>query len=189
MPNQASEFFGEDFGVVHEEVAAATPPLPKFDPPKSVAQNAASFFGMDFSAPPIPRRKDAPNKFEEVFSRLITQESGGKHTDGSGKLTTSNKGAKGLTQVMPGTGVDPGYGVAPLKDQSSAEYKRFGKDYLKAMLSEFNGDYEKALAAYNAGVGNVKEAIEKGGKKWKDHLPKPSETLPYIEKILGKSNA
>lgn len=133
--------------------------------------------------PPEKPRVVPPSRFDQVFDRLIGAESGGVHEKG-GKLTTSGKGAEGLTQVMPRTGVDPGYGVKPLKDKSKEEYKRFGRDYLKAMLNEFDDDYEKALAAYNAGVGNVKFAIEKGGKKWKDHLPKKEETLPYIEKIL-----
>lgn len=133
--------------------------------------------------PPAEPRKVAPSRFDQVFDRLIGAESNGVHAKG-GKLTTSSKGAQGLTQVMPATGTNPGYGVKPIANKSEGEYKRFGREYLQAMLNEFDDDYEKALAAYNAGVGNVKEAINKGGKDWKKHLPKPSETLPYIEKIL-----
>lgn len=132
--------------------------------------------------PPEPR-KVAPTQFDKVFNRLIGAESNGVHAK-DGKLTTSPVGAKGITQVMPASGKDPGYGVKPIANKSEGEYIRFGKDYLKAMLIEFGDDYEKALAAYNAGPGNVKAAIEKGGKRWKEHLPKPTETLPYIEKIL-----
>jgi soluble lytic murein transglycosylase-like protein len=128
------------------------------------------------TAPPAPK-KVGPD-FEAVFKKLIGVESGGNNN------AVSNKGARGLTQVMPKTGVDPGFGVAPLKNTSPEEYKRFGRDYLKAMVGEFNGDYEKALAAYNAGYGNVKKAIDKGGDSWKDYLPKRSETLPYIEEDL-----
>lgn len=130
------------------------------------------------TAPPKP--KQTTSTFESVFNKLIGAESGGNNN------AVSPKGAKGVTQVMPKTGVDPGFGVQPLQDTSESEYKRFGRDYLQAMLTEFNGDYEKALAAYNAGVGNVQKAIRKGGDDWKNHLPKPAETLPYIKKILGK---
>ncbi len=88
-------------------------------------------------------------KAEKLLPFLINQESGGNNN------AVSSKGARGLTQVMPKTGEDPGYGVAPLKDQSPEEYRRFGKDYLVAMLNKYDGDVEKSLAAYNAGPGNV----------------------------------
>lgn len=130
--------------------------------------------------------------FESVFNRLIGAESGGVHQDKSGKLLTSSAGAKGITQVMRKTGEDPGYGVAPLKNQSKEEYIRFGRDYLRAMLQEYSGDYRKAVAAYNAGPGSVDKAIEiasqKGGD-WTQYLPKKSETIPYMNQILGENNA
>lgn len=140
----------------------------------------------DLQAPPAPV---APQKgsysFEQVFNRLVGAESKGRHTDASGALTTSPVGAQGITQVMPKTGKVPGYGVTPIQNNSKEEYLRFGKDYLRAMLREFDGDYEKAVAAYNAGAGSVKKAITKGGDNWKNFLPKRSETLPYLNKILG----
>ena len=89
---------------------------------------------------------------------------------------------------MPRTGANPGYGVKPLQNDSPEEYERFGRDYLSAMLREYKGDYEKALAAYNAGPANVNRAISRAraeGGDWKDYLPKPEETLPYIDKILS----
>lgn len=88
-------------------------------------------------------------KAEKLLPFLIKQESGGDPT------AVSVKGARGVTQVMPATGANPGYGVAPMKDQSVAEQTRFGKDYLTAMLNKYDGNVEKALAAYNAGPGAV----------------------------------
>lgn len=133
--------------------------------------------------PKVITKAKYPDKFEEVFTKLIKQESGGKH-EVNGKLLTSPVGAAGVTQVMPKTGVDPGYGVAPLKNKSKEEYIRFGRDYLKAMLGEFNGDYRKALAAYNFGPGSVKAAIEKAnGGDWLRHTPK--ETRDYVRNIHG----
>lgn len=162
---------------------------------EEAVQAAKEWIGYDTKPKPVKAPVEASkalpkpsgDKFDVVFASLVQTESRGQHTDAKGNLTTSGVGAKGITQVMRKTGEDPGYGVAPLKDQSEGEYIRFGKDYLKAMLNEFDNDYEKALAAYNAGVGSVKKAITKGGEKWKDHLPKKSETLPYIDKILGKN--
>ena len=133
---------------------------------------------------PQPLKQD--KQFETVFSKLIQAESRGQHTDKSGKLITSSAGATGISQLMGPTAAKPGYGVEPLKDKSEAEYLRVGRDYLKAMLKEFDGDYRKAVAAYNAGPGNIKKAVAKGGVKWEDHLPKPSETKPYMKKILGE---
>lgn len=162
---------------------------------EEAVQAAKEWIGYDTKPKPVKAPVEASkalpkpsgDKFDVVFASLVKAESRGQHTDAKGNLTTSGVGAKGITQVMRKTGEDPGYGVAPLKDQSEGEYIRFGKDYLKAMLNEFDNDYEKALAAYDAGVGSVKKAITKGGEKWKDHLPKKSETLPYIDKILGKN--
>lgn len=146
----------------------------------------------------VANRQDTPtpapskpieHDFDTVFNRLIGAESGGVHSTASGALLTSSKGAQGITQVMPKTGASPGYGVTPIQDSSEGEYRRFGRDYLKAMLKEFEGDYEKALAAYNAGAGSVKSAISKANKDsgdWKSYLPKQEETLPYVKRILAK---
>lgn len=133
-----------------------------------------------------PTASDGGYDFESVVRNLIQAESKGKHTDKEGKLTTSPVGAKGITQVMRKTGEDPGYGVAPLKDESENEYIRFGRDYLRAMLNEFGGDYRKALAAYNYGPGSVKKAISasrRSGEDWLSHTP--TETKSYVSKILG----
>lgn len=120
-----------------------------------------------------------------LFAKLVNTESGGKHLDPNGNLLTSSAGAKGITQVMPKTGGDPGYGVTPLQDQSVGEYLRFGHDYLNAMMKHF-GNQEQALAAYNAGPGRVEDAIQKSiskGGDWKQYLPQ--ETRNYVRKILG----
>lgn len=135
---------------------------------------------------PIPKQSIADQGFEKVFERLIQQESRGKHTDASGKLTTSPVGAQGITQVMPKTAKDPGYGVKPIADNSEGEYLRFGREYLTAMSKEFNGDMRKALAAYNFGPGSVRKAIMKAAKSgaddWLSHTP--AETQNYVRKIL-----
>lgn len=128
--------------------------------------------------------------FERVFSGLIQAESGGRHYDESGGLITSPVGARGITQIMPETAKAPGYGVTPLRDDSEEEYLRFGRDYLQAMVNRFDGDYRKAIASYNAGAGNVDKAVREANRKggdWVDYLPKKSETIPYMDKVLGTS--
>lgn len=106
---------------------------------------------------------------KQVMGALIQQESGGNHG------AISPKGARGITQVMPKTGEDPGFGVAPLRDQSEAEYRRFGEDYLTAMLDRYGGDLELALAAYNAGPGRADEWAQGGG------APQRASSMPAVD--------
>ncbi len=181
---KASDFFGMEF---NKEIPQQTEQPQE----EGMVSKAMSFFGMDFKAKPQRGSNDTGVKpiskpIDSVFERLIQAESRGRHYDEKGGLTTSNKGAQGITQIMPKTAKDPGYGIEPLKDQSEAEYRRFGRQYLEAMVNEFDGDMEKAVAAYNAGAQNVKNAVKKGGEKWKDFLPKKEETLPYLKRILGE---
>jgi len=137
--------------------------------------------------PALGKQKETTKQLEDIYTNLLQAESGSKQYDSKGKLITSNKGAEGISQVMPKTQADPGFGVAPAKDKSEAEFLRVGKDYLKAMYNRYN-DWELALAAYNAGPGNVDKALsksKKSGEDWKEHLPVKQETIPYIDKILG----
>ena len=59
----------------------------------------------------------------------------------------------------------------------------FGYYYLKALLTRYQGDVAKALSAYNYGLGNTDNLIEKHGNEWTDNLP--DETEDYIRTIKG----
>lgn len=100
----------------------------------------------------------------DLFARLVQQESGWDATAGS------SKGAYGLSQLMPATaaelGVDPTDPVQNL---------RGGARYLRQQLDRF-GDPVLALAAYNAGPGNVSKY---GG------VPPFEETQNYVSSILN----
>jgi len=84
----------------------------------------------------------------------------------------SPAGARGLAQLMPGTarylGVDPDDPMQNLEG---------GARYLREQLDRFDGDLEKALAAYNAGPGRV---VSAGG------IPNIRETQHYVAAILGR---
>jgi soluble lytic murein transglycosylase-like protein len=82
----------------------------------------------------------------------------------------SPAGARGLTQLMPGTAA--GLGVTDVTDpQQSLEG---GAKYLRQQLDAFGGDVTKALAAYNAGPGAVQRY---GG------VPPYAETQGYVQKV------
>lgn len=110
-------------------------------------------------AGPLPKGKTNRELAAFLLPHLIHQESRGNNA------AVSPVGARGVTQVMPKTGADPGFGVAPLKDDSRAEYERFGLDYLTAMLDRYNGRADLALAAYNAGPARADKWATRGGTK------------------------
>lgn len=168
-----------------DKAASVLPKMPwDMDPQELAAQT-------NNRRPPEPpvqlqqAQQQPPMAFGSLFQKLINTESGGKHIDANGQLITSSAGAKGITQVMPATGGDPGFGVTPIQNQSPEEYVRFGRDYLNAMLKHF-GNQEQAVAAYNAGPGAIQKAVARAGRTggdWKQYIP--TETRNYVKKILG----
>lgn len=86
----------------------------------------------------------------EIFIRLIEKESK-FDKNARGKLDEI-----GYTQIRPDTGRNPGYGVTPIQDRFDPEDNlRFGAEYLGALVKHYDGDYNKALMAFNGGPTNV----------------------------------
>jgi len=83
----------------------------------------------------------------------------------------SNKGARGLMQLMPATATR--FGVTEVHDPE--QNIRAGVQYLAYLLRLFEDDLSRALAAYNAGENAV---IKYGG------IPPYSETEQYVKKAL-----
>lgn len=76
----------------------------------------------------------------------------------------SNRGAEGLMQLMPETAQDmvalglvdgAAYSASNLTDPATSI--EFGCAYLSYLLRYFNGSTDRAIAAYNAGMGNVED--------------------------------
>ena len=103
-----------------------------------------------------------------LLAGLIKQESGFNPNAGSGA------GARGLTQLMPGTAA--GLGVTNVLDP--VQSINGGAKYLKQQLDTFGGDVTKALAAYNAGPGAVQRF---GG------VPPYSETQNYVRIVQANA--
>lgn len=102
----------------------------------------------------------------------------------------SNKGAIGLMQIMPETGK---YISELLGDQEYSESKllkpevniRYGTYYFSKLYNDFDKNSEMAIAAYNAGEGNVRKwIINNDGYVYIDIKSIPfKETKEYIMKV------
>jgi soluble lytic murein transglycosylase-like protein len=84
---------------------------------------------------------------------------------------TSPAGARGLTQLMPGTAAALGVDASV-----PAQAIEGGAKYLRQQLDRFGNDPAKALAAYNAGPGAVQRY---GG------VPPFAETQNYVRKVMA----
>ena len=117
--------------------------------------------------------------FEEAAERynvpLNLLKAIGKAESGFNANAVSPAGAQGVMQLMPSTaralGVDD-----PFDARSNI---MGGARYIAEKLNQYNGDIELALAAYNAGSGNV---AKYGG------VPPFAETRNYISRIKGYMN-
>ena len=105
---------------------------------------------------------------------------------------TSVHGARGLMQIMPETG---SWIATQIEDDSFSVDKlynvnmniKYGTWYLSELQTEFEGNEVLALAAYNAGRGNVYEWMEKyhWDINFKDYTKIPfPETREYVKRVL-----
>ncbi len=107
----------------------------------------------------------------------------------------SSAGARGLMQLMPGTARETatkmgmGYDISSLND--TGYNIRLGSTYFQRMMTYYNGSYPLAVAAYNAGPGNVNKWLAANGDprmggdivQWIEDIP-IFETRNYVQRVL-----
>ena len=109
----------------------------------------------------------------------------------------SHAGARGLMQLMPGTAREQSgklgmsYMRASLINDPSYNIK-LGDAYFARMLAYYDGAYPLAVAAYNAGPGNVNKWLRRNGDPrrggidwvtWGEKIP-IYETKNYVQRVI-----
>lgn len=132
---------------------------------KPTRQKAAIEKYNDIIATAAATNKIDPN----LVKAVIMQESGGNPN------AISSKGAKGLMQIMDGTAKMLGV-TNPFDIKQNIEG---GVKYLASLINKFEGNIQKALAAYNAGPG----AVQKYGG-----IPPYDETTDFVNSVMSHFN-
>lgn len=111
----------------------------------------------------------------------------------------SHAGARGLMQLMPGTARDEATKMGLSYDSyrliSDPSFNvALGSTYFNHLLTVWNGSVPLAVAAYNAGNGNVSKWIARYGDprsqvdmlKWIEAIPY-TETRAYVQRVIENS--
>ncbi|RCW48778.1 MULTISPECIES: lytic transglycosylase domain-containing protein [unclassified Halanaerobium] len=133
----------------------------------------------------ISKEAETSSVDSDLLAALIFVESG-FNSD-----ALSSRGAVGLMQIMPETA---GW-IAEQKDLENFVVSdlynpkiniEFGSWYFAHLLEKFDNKLNLALAAYNAGQGNVSKWIESGwdGKMGEEYSVPFEETDDFIRKVL-----
>jgi soluble lytic murein transglycosylase len=109
----------------------------------------------------------------------------------------SHAGARGLMQLMPATAREQagkiGLSFSPSALMEEPGYNlKIGDAFFGRMMTYYNGSYPLAVAAYNAGPGNVNKWLKANGDPrtgsvdwidWLERIP-ISETRNYVQRVL-----
>lgn len=140
-------------GNSHPAVAPSSSSIDRVNRYDNIIEQASKDFGVDAN----------------VIKSVILAESAGN------PKARSVAKAKGLMQLLDSTAKT--MGVGNIWDPKENIYG--GTKYLAGLLRQYNGDLKLALAAYNAGPGNV--------ERYKG-VPPFNETKNYISRVMGYLN-
>ncbi|EIW18212.1 MULTISPECIES: lytic transglycosylase domain-containing protein [Pelosinus] len=136
----------------------------------SGAQANDSIHGKNFASDDISKIIDYTAKKYGVDSKLVMAVA--KVESNLSPDVVSSAGAVGVMQLMPETA--QGLGVRNCKDPR--DNIDGGVRYLKQLITSFDGDITKAVAAYNAGP----QAVTKY-----NGIPPYTETKDYVAKVMA----
>ena len=175
----------------HQLVAELARQLGRRDLGVILGQAAAADGLQDFQTIAFPTIPTPPGTNWTMVHAIARQESQ------FAQNARSHAGAAGLMQLMPGTAREQAgkmglsYMSASLIDDAGYNL-RLGDGYFARMMDYYGGSYPLAVAAYNAGPGNVNKWLRANGDprsggvgwvEWIERIPL-YETKNYVTRVL-----
>ena len=152
------------------------------------AKGFTDFQRIAFPLIPVPAGHEASWTMVHAITRQESQ---------FANNAVSHAGARGLMQLMPGTAAQEArklgmsYSSSSLTDDSRYNLT-LGSTYVGRLMDYYGGSYPLAVAAFNAGAGNVNKWLRANGDprtgeidwiEWIERIPF-TETRGYVQHVL-----
>lgn len=139
----------------------------------------------------------SPGSTSEIFHvGIVGVESNGRQLDDSGKpllghyangtTPPDEKKSWGASQMQVGTAMDAAKRSGINFDKDRFLYNReynlqLGQSHFDYLVKYFGGDTDKAIAAYNQGMGTISNLVKQYGADWASHMTKTGKD--YLAKV------